>query len=245
MRIKRFGVEQWMNEYETRCDWNLAETCVESLTVARAAADGGQAATRCSRTSCCRCKLTYGAIEGIRTPARRRRRRSTTSKTRTTSMITPRRDRRERPVHADAGRARRPGRLGGADLPAALLDPREPRRRRRRSSGCARSKGSCPTSTTSRALPAARTKLIALSNPNNPTGALMDRAYLEQVVEIAASAARTCCATRSTAAPTRRATASPPRSPTCTSSGISTGSMSKAFSLAGLRLGWIVGAGGR
>lgn len=34
MRIRPFGVEQWMNEYETRCDWNLAETCVESLTVA-------------------------------------------------------------------------------------------------------------------------------------------------------------------------------------------------------------------
>ena len=35
MRIREFGVEQWMNRYETRCDWNLAETCIESLTVAQ------------------------------------------------------------------------------------------------------------------------------------------------------------------------------------------------------------------
>ena len=32
MKIAAFGVEQWMNEYETRCQFNLAETCVESIT---------------------------------------------------------------------------------------------------------------------------------------------------------------------------------------------------------------------
>ncbi len=30
MKIRPFGVEQWMNEWETRCEYNLAETCVES-----------------------------------------------------------------------------------------------------------------------------------------------------------------------------------------------------------------------
>ena len=33
MRIEPFAVEQWMNDYETRCRYNLAETCVESITV--------------------------------------------------------------------------------------------------------------------------------------------------------------------------------------------------------------------
>ena len=33
MKIRDFGVEIWMNRYETQCEWNLAETCVESLTV--------------------------------------------------------------------------------------------------------------------------------------------------------------------------------------------------------------------
>src|SRR6478735_7217391 len=34
MKIRQFGVEIWMNRYETTCELNLAETCVESLTVA-------------------------------------------------------------------------------------------------------------------------------------------------------------------------------------------------------------------
>ena len=33
MQIAPFGVEQWMNEYETRCRHNLAETCCDSITV--------------------------------------------------------------------------------------------------------------------------------------------------------------------------------------------------------------------
>ena len=34
MKIEPFAVEQWMNEFELRCTYNLAETCVASLTVA-------------------------------------------------------------------------------------------------------------------------------------------------------------------------------------------------------------------
>ncbi len=45
MKIEPFGVEIWMNANETRCSHNLAETCVESLTVAEllelAGANGG------------------------------------------------------------------------------------------------------------------------------------------------------------------------------------------------------------
>ena len=37
MKIKDFGVEMWMNAYENDCTYNLAETCVESLTVEQAA----------------------------------------------------------------------------------------------------------------------------------------------------------------------------------------------------------------
>ena len=33
MHIEPFGVEIWMNEFETRCELNLAETCVESLSI--------------------------------------------------------------------------------------------------------------------------------------------------------------------------------------------------------------------
>ena len=33
MKIAPFGVEIWMNDYETRCRYFLAETCTESSTV--------------------------------------------------------------------------------------------------------------------------------------------------------------------------------------------------------------------
>ena len=33
MKIKPFGVEIWMNEFENHCEFNLAETCVASLTI--------------------------------------------------------------------------------------------------------------------------------------------------------------------------------------------------------------------
>ena len=33
MRIKDFKVEQWMNEWETKCTYNVAETCTYSVTL--------------------------------------------------------------------------------------------------------------------------------------------------------------------------------------------------------------------
>ena len=33
MKIRDFGVEIWMNTYENNCTYNLAETCVHSLSV--------------------------------------------------------------------------------------------------------------------------------------------------------------------------------------------------------------------
>src|SRR5689334_496035 len=62
MRIRPFGVEQWMNAYETRCRLNLAETCVESLTVAQLLALAGVAPD--ALRDLLPLTLTYGAIEG-------------------------------------------------------------------------------------------------------------------------------------------------------------------------------------
>ena len=33
MEIKDFEVEQWMNLWETKCTYNVAETCVYSLSL--------------------------------------------------------------------------------------------------------------------------------------------------------------------------------------------------------------------
>jgi aspartate/methionine/tyrosine aminotransferase len=85
------------------------------------------------------------------------------------------------------------------------------------------------------------TRLISLSNPNNPSGSLMSAEHLAELCRLAAAAgAYVLCDevyrgldqegdgyTRSAVDLYERA--------------ISTGSMSKAYSLAGLRLGWIAG----
>ena len=62
MKIKDFGVEMWMNAYENDCTYNLAETCVESLTVEQLLELGG--CREQAVADILGMKLTYGAIEG-------------------------------------------------------------------------------------------------------------------------------------------------------------------------------------
>ena len=62
MHIEPFGVELWMNEFETLCDYNLAETCVESISIAELLELSGQSQN--SLEQIFSLKLDYGAIEG-------------------------------------------------------------------------------------------------------------------------------------------------------------------------------------
>jgi aspartate/methionine/tyrosine aminotransferase len=84
------------------------------------------------------------------------------------------------------------------------------------------------------------TRLISINNPNNPTGALMDRQFLEALVEVARS-----CGAYLLCDEVYRGTDQEGAGFTASvadlyEKGISTGSMSKTWSLAGLRVGWIV-----
>ena len=62
MDIRPFGVEMWMNEFETKCDLNLAETCVESITLGELFEMAGQHNSILNDLSAM--KMTYGAILG-------------------------------------------------------------------------------------------------------------------------------------------------------------------------------------
>ena len=62
MQIKPFGVEIWMNEFETKCELNLAETCVDSLTIAQLLALTGRNDDALSELLPMR--MGYGAITG-------------------------------------------------------------------------------------------------------------------------------------------------------------------------------------
>jgi aspartate/methionine/tyrosine aminotransferase len=237
MRIHPFGVEIWMNAYETRCAYNLAETCVESLTVAQLLDLAG-----CSDSildELLPLKLTYGPIEGSE---------------RLRDLIAGLYDTQHRDnvvvTHGAIGANAlvyqtlvEPGDLVVSVLPTYQqhysipeslgADVRILRLRRE--------DGYLPDLDELRRLAGGSAKLISLTNPNNPTGALMDRAFLEQVAEIADDCgAYVLCdeVYRGIDQEGEGTTASMadlyPR-------GISTASMSKAFALAGLRLGWITG----
>ena len=89
-----------------------------------------------------------------------------------------------------------------------------------------------------RALAVPGTKMICINNPNNPTGALMTKDMLMQIVEIAKSVGAYVMCDEVYRHLTQK-------DEWCESivdlyeKGISVSSMSKVFSLAGLRMGWI------
>src|SRR5262245_58272853 len=62
MKIREFGVERWMDLYETRCRYNLAESCVHSLTLAELLDLTGRRDQILGELECM--QLTYGAITG-------------------------------------------------------------------------------------------------------------------------------------------------------------------------------------
>lgn len=62
MQIDTFGVETWMNEWETKCELNLAETCVESLSIEELLLMAGKNETDLS--ALLPLKMTYGEIKG-------------------------------------------------------------------------------------------------------------------------------------------------------------------------------------
>jgi aspartate/methionine/tyrosine aminotransferase len=237
MNIAPFAVEQWMNAHETQCRLNLAETCVESLTIAELLELAGQRATILDELL--PLKMTYGAIEGsdrLRTAIAA----LYTSQSMANVLVThgaiganalvyqalvSAGDRVVSIVPTYQQHYSIPESLG-ADVQRLHLHPEN---------------GYLPDLEELRRLVTAGTKLIAFSNPNNPTGSLMDRALLEEIVRIAASVGAYILSDEVYRGTTQEHDTLTASIADLYSKGISTGSMSKAFSLAGFRLGWICG----
>jgi aspartate/methionine/tyrosine aminotransferase len=237
MRIAPFGVEMWMNECETRCSHNLAETCVASLTMGDLLSLAPQPAEAFEAMR--HLHLTYGAIEGSEA-LRGAIARMYASVTPAQVLV----------AHGAIG--------ANALVYQALVEPgdvvvsvqptyqqhysipeslgAEVRILRLRPE-----QGFQPDLDDLAGLIDARTRMVVLNNPNNPTGALMPESTLRAVATMAERiGAWVLCdeVYRGLDQTDPGATAS---IVDVTPRGISTGSMSKAFSLAGLRLGWIAG----
>ena len=63
MKIRAFAVEEWMNEYESGAKYNIAETCVDSVSVDELFTLCGEDRDVFLNDFCAR-RLTYGDIEG-------------------------------------------------------------------------------------------------------------------------------------------------------------------------------------
>jgi len=234
MHIEPFKVEQWMNAWETRCAYNLAETCVASITTQELLTLAGRNDTDLSELLPMR--LTYGAIEGsdrLRSAiaghydTAEPERITVTHGTIAVNML----------VHkalvgpGDHVVSIVPTYQQHHSIPASIGAQVDTLRLRAED-------GFLPDLDALRAMVTPDTRLIALTNPNNPTGALIPPAMLRQIAEIAGNAYVLCDEVyRGTA---QDGDGMSPSIVDLSPRGISTAGLSKAFSLAGLRIGWIV-----
>lgn len=237
MEIRPFGVEMWMNEFETKCELNLAETCVQSITLGELFDMAGQHNSILS--DLCAIKMTYGAIEGsdrlrdaicrLYEDQKRDNILTTHGTIGANSLVhqtlVGRGDHVISIIPTYQQHYSIPESIG-ADIELLHLRPEN---------------AFLPDLDELRSMLRPDTRLIAINNPNNPTGSLMDRAFLEEIAEIARSVdAWLLCdeVYRGTDQEGDGFTASVAD---LYEKGISTAGMSKAYSLAGLRVGWIAG----
>lgn len=240
MKIREFEVERWMNDYEETCRYNLAETCVRSLTTGELLALSGRREDVLAELDAT--PLTYGPIPG-----------------------SP----RLRGLVAGLYTAQGPdnvlishGAIGAnALVHATLVEPGDhvvavvPTYQQHYSipdSYGARvdhlplreENGWLPDLDELDRLVTQDTKLIAVNNPNNPTGALIDETGLTRIAEIADRAGAWVLCDEVYRGVDQAGDGFTTSIADLYERGISTGSMSKPYSLAGLRLGWIVGPTG-
>lgn len=235
MKIRPFAVEEWMNAYETGAHFNIAETCVDSISVDELFRLCGEDSTAFWKQFSAR-RLTYGDIEGA--PAFREGICRLYKTLKPEEVVT---------THGAAGANHHvfyslvePGdrvisimptyqqlysipESYGAEVKLLNLTPEN---------------GYLPALEQLKELAVPGTKLICVNNPNNPTGALMSTELLREIVEIARSVDAYVLCDEVYRHLTQEDV-------WCESivdlyeKGISVSSMSKVFSLAGLRLGWI------
>ena len=236
MKIEDFGVEIWMNAHETTCRLNIAETCVDSITFAELMQMAGKTQAILGELNAL--KLTYGAIEGT---ARLKQAIAALYTGRDVSDVLV--------THGAAG--------ANALLYGALMEPGDeviaivPTYQQHTS--IPESLGAVVRPLTLRiedgyqpdlvaleGLITPRTRLISLTNPNNPTGVLVRDEVLAGIAEIAARHDLWVISDEVYRGVNQADDVLSTSIAEIYPKGVAVGSMSKAFALAGLRLGWIV-----
>ncbi|MBS4191899.1 aminotransferase [Bacillus sp. FJAT-49705] len=236
MEIKPFKVEEWMNAYEMEAVYNIAETCVDSITVNELISIDGTNPEDFLR-EIGKKKLTYGHIEG--SPEFRQLVANLYHSVAPEnvlvmngaiganflvfySLIKP--GDHVVSVHPTYQQLYDVPASFGANVDLLRLLPEN---------------NYLPDLNELRSIVNDKTKLICINNPNNPSGAVMGKEILEEIVEIAKSCGAFILCDEVYRGLWQDDNASISSIVDLYDKGIVTQSMSKVFSLAGLRLGWI------
>ena len=235
MKIKPFAVEEWMNAWEVGAKYNIAETCVDSISMNDLFELTGEDKTEFLNRLCAR-RLSYGDIEGL---PEFRKGVCGLYKTLNIENIVP--------THGASGANHHVfySLISPGDRVVSIMPTYQQLYSIPESYGAdvqilhlSKENNYLPDLEKLRRLVTPDTKMICINNPNNPTGALMSEQLLREIVEIARSADAWLLCDEVY----RHLSQEDGWCPSIVDlyeKGISVSSMSKVFSLAGLRLGWI------
>jgi len=235
MKIKTFKVEQWMNEYENDAVYNLAETCVDSLTLRELLTLAGEEPEK-YMASLVNTRMSYSHIHG--SPELLEGMSSLYRNIKPSQVV---------PTHGAIGAnysaiitILEPG-----DSMVSVMPTYQQHYSIPESIGAdvkilqlTKENNFLPDLDELRKLVNKNTKMITVNNPNNPTGSWIPEETMKEIVEIARSVdAYVLCDE------VYRGISEDGSYMTSIvdiyEKGISVCSMSKIFSLAGLRMGWI------
>ncbi len=237
MQITPFSIEQWMNEHEDAAECNIAETCVEPLHVSELLELSGS--PEAFLASLRDLKLTYGHITG-----------SPRLRAAVASLYGG--------TISDADVLIASGAIGAnflvyyslveaGDTVISVSPTYQQLYSVSESLGATvkvlplrRDRGYLPDLDELRSLIDVKTRLIIINNPNNPTGSLMDESLLREIATVAGEIGAYVHCDEVYRGLEHAPAKTAPSIVSVYEDGISTGSMSKAFSLAGLRTGWVV-----
>lgn len=236
MKIKTFKVEQWMNEYEDDAIYNLGETCVDSMTLGELIRLSGQDPKRFLTTLEDK-RMTYGHIHGSPDLLKGI---SGLYKDISLSQIIP--------THGAIGANHQVimAMIEAKDNMVSVMPTYQQHYSIPESIGAevrilqlTKENEFLPDLDTLSSLVDKNTKMISINNPNNPTGSLIPDSVMKKIVEIAKSVDAYILSDE-----VYRGVSDDGSYMTSIADlydkGISVGSISKMFSLAGLRMGWIV-----
>lgn len=235
MKIKPFAVEEWMNAWEVGAKYNIAETCVDSISMNELFELTGEDKTEFLNRLCAR-RLSYGDIEGL--PEFRKGVCGLYKTLNIENIVT---------THGASGANHHVfySLISPGDRVVSIMPTYQQLYSIPESYGAdvqilhlSKENNYLPDLEKLRRLVTPKTKMICLNNPNNPTGALMSEQMLREIVEIARSADAWILCDEVY----RHLSQEDGWCPSIVDlyeKGISVSSMSKVFSLAGLRLGWI------